>query len=142
MSDTYSTVEELAEDLNIPATSISAFCEAHNIPKKIVYHIDYATAIFIRQHFERSSKNQETNSDKCITKPLENLPDMRGVKETAAHFGIAVHHARQLALTGKVKAIRAGNKILINQQSVADYFNSCTLAVSQETGIEPIPYRI
>ena len=73
---------------------------------------------------------------------IENLPDMRGVKETAAHFGIAVYHARQLALTGKVKATRAGNKILINQQSVADYFNSCTLAVAQDTEIKPIPYRI
>lgn len=62
----------------------------------------------------------------------ENIPDMRGVKETAVHFGIAVHHARQLALTGKVKAVRAGNKILINQQSVADYFKTCTLNDTSE----------
>lgn len=73
---------------------------------------------------------------------IENLPIMVGVKQTAKNFGIAEHHARQLALTGKVKATRAGNKILINQQSVADYFNSCTLAVAQETEIKPIPYRI
>lgn len=73
---------------------------------------------------------------------IENLPDMRGVKETAAHFKIAVHHARQLALTGKVKATRAGNKILINQQSVAEYFNSCTLCTTQDTDIKPIPYKI
>lgn len=74
----------------------------------------------------------------------ENIPDMRGVRETAAHFGIAVHHARQLALTGKVKAVRAGNKILINQQSVADYFNTCTLndTSEQDCGIKPIPVKI
>ena len=76
------------------------------------------------------------------TRQFENLPDMRGVKETAAHFNIAIHHARQLALTGKVKATRAGNKILINQQSVAEYFNSCTLCMTQDTTIKPIPYRI
>ncbi|MCR4640139.1 hypothetical protein [Ruminococcus sp.] len=75
----------------------------------------------------------------------DNIPDMRGVKETAVHFGIAVHHARQLALTGKVKAIRAGNKILINQQSVIDYFNNATLTEKTEftdRGIQPIPAKI
>ncbi|MBP3746343.1 MAG: helix-turn-helix domain-containing protein [Ruminococcus sp.] len=62
----------------------------------------------------------------------ESIPDMRGVKETAAHFGIAQHYARQLALTGKVKAVRCGCKILINQASVADYFNSNTLTTPEE----------
>lgn len=73
---------------------------------------------------------------------IQNLPIMEGVKQTAKNFGIAEHHARQLALTGKVKATRAGNKILINQQSVADYFNNCTLAVVDDAKIKPIPYRI
>lgn len=73
---------------------------------------------------------------------IENLPVMLTVNETARNFCIAKHHVRQMALTGKVKAIRAGNKILINQQSVADYFNSCTLCTTQETDIKPIPYRI
>ena len=73
---------------------------------------------------------------------ISNVPIMLGVKQTAKNFGIAEHHARQLALTGKVKATRAGNKILINQQSVIDYFNNCTLSVAAETNIKPIPYRI
>lgn len=73
---------------------------------------------------------------------IENLPIMVGVKQTAKNFGIAEHHARQLALTGKVKATRAGNKILINQQSVADYFNSCTLSALQNSEIKPISYKI
>lgn len=83
-------------------------------------------------------------NDNAIT-ISENIPDMRGVKETAAHFGIAVHHARQLALTGKVKAIRAGNKILINQASVAEYFNNTTLTEKTEFiehGIKPIPINL
>ena len=72
------------------------------------------------------------------------IPDMRGVKETAANFGIAIHHARQLALTGKVKAIRAGNKILINQASVAEYFNSATLTDTdlKNTIYKPIPVKL
>lgn len=72
-----------------------------------------------------------------------NIPDMRGVKETAAHFGIAQHFARQLALTGKVKAVRCGCKILINQASVADYFNSNTLTAPEEQGgvIKPVDIR-
>ena len=73
---------------------------------------------------------------------IENLPIMVGVKQTAKNFGIAEHHARQLALQGLVKATRAGNKILINQQSVADYFNNCTLAIEEDAKIKPIPYRI
>lgn len=76
------------------------------------------------------------------TRQIENLPIMEGVKQTAKNFGIAEHHARQLALQGLVKATRAGNKILINQQSVADYFNSCTLTAADDTKIKPIPYRI
>lgn len=74
----------------------------------------------------------------------ENIPDMRGVKDTAIHFGIAVHHARQLALTGKVNAVRAGNKILINQKSVAEYFNNSKL-IGNETGenvMKPIPVKL
>lgn len=75
-------------------------------------------------------------------KQIENLPIMLGVKQTAENFGIAEHHARQLALQGLVKATRAGNKILINQQSVADYFNSCTLGTIADSKIKPIPSKI
>ena len=43
------------------------------------------------------------------------IPEMLGVKEIAEKFGIAQHYARQLALSGKVKAVRVGRgKILIN----------------------------
>ena len=44
-----------------------------------------------------------------------NIPTMLGVKETAETFGISAHYARQLALSGQVKAVRVGRgKILIN----------------------------
>lgn len=77
-----------------------------------------------------------------------NVPEMLGIKETAKNFGIAEYHARQLALSGKVKAVRAGGrgKILINQASVADYFNSSYLVEDKtaptDNGIKPIPVKL
>lgn len=74
------------------------------------------------------------------------IPDMRGVKETAENFGIAQHYARQLALSGKVKAVRIGRgKILINQQSVAEFFNSSYLNEPNPaltSDIMPIPIKL
>ena len=71
---------------------------------------------------------------------------MLGVKETAERFGIAQHYARQLALSGKVKAVRVGrNKILINAQSVADFFDSSYInspETVQAAGIKPIPVKL
>ena len=76
----------------------------------------------------------------------KNIPEMLGVKETAERFGIAQHYARQLALSGKVKAVRVGrNKILINAQSVADFFDSSYINLpepAQATGIKPIPVKL
>lgn len=73
-------------------------------------------------------------------------PVMLGIIETAEAWGITQHYVRQLALSGKVKAVRIGRgKILINQQSVADYFNNSYLtAENSETnngGIMPISVK-
>ena len=58
----------------------------------------------------------------------DNTPLMFGIKETAKLFNVSQHYIRQLALTNKVKAVRVGKgKILVNYQSVADYFNSSYL---------------
>ena len=77
---------------------------------------------------------------------LTNIPTMFGIKETAEIHNISQNYARQLALSGKVKAVRVGrNKILINQQSVADYFNSSYLNTPEpaQTGdIKPIPVKL
>lgn len=37
-----------------------------------------------------------------------NIPEMLGIKETAEKFGISQNYARQLALSGAVKAVRVG----------------------------------
>ncbi len=56
------------------------------------------------------------------------MADMRDVNATAKHFNISAYYARQLALSGKVSAVRVGrSKILINQESVEAYFNTATL---------------
>lgn len=71
-----------------------------------------------------------------------NVPEMLGVKETAEKFGISQHYARQLALSGTVKAVRVGRgKILINSQSVVDYFNNSYINApkpAQNGNIKPI----
>lgn len=75
----------------------------------------------------------------------DNLPVMLTVNQTAETFGIAKHHARQLALTGKVRAVRAGTKILINRDSVSEYFNSCTLTdeAPEQIGVfKPVPAKL
>lgn len=88
---------------------------------------------------------QENNERTTEIKIAHNIPIMLGVKETAEAFGIAQHYARQLALSGSVKAVRVGRgKILINQQSVADFFNSSYINEPEEVAnsIQPIPVRL
>lgn len=79
-----------------------------------------------------------TNNNSRINNNVDStpLPVMLTVKETAKTFGIAQHFARQLALSGKVYAVRAGSKILINAQSVSDYFNNSKLTDSEESKTE------
>lgn len=74
-----------------------------------------------------------------------NKPIMLSVKETAETFGIAEHYARQLALSGAVKAVRVGRgKILINYQSVCEYFDSSYISEKRAApeGIQPIPVKL
>lgn len=75
-----------------------------------------------------------------------NIPEMLGVKETAIRFSISQNYARQLALSGTVKAVRVGKgKILINVQSVADFFNNNYINAPKPTHdpvIKPIPVRL
>ena len=72
---------------------------------------------------------------------------MLSIDETAERWNITRHYARQLALSGTVKAVRIGKrKILINQQSIEEYFNSSYLTEDKpQTGsrqIRPIPLNI
>jgi excisionase family DNA binding protein len=73
---------------------------------------------------------------------------MEGVKEAAELFGLSKHLVRTLALDGKIKAVRIGKskngKILINIQSLNDYFNSSIINTEPEHygNIKPIPVNL
>ena len=75
---------------------------------------------------------------------------MEGVKGAAELFGLPKHLVRTLALTGKVKAVRVSNgknaKILINIQSLNDYFNTSVISTDERDrnsgGIQPIPVKL
>ena len=77
-----------------------------------------------------------------------NIPVMKGIIECAELFGISRHYCRQLALTGAVKAVRVGRgKILINVQSMADFFNQSSIPKPEDEApnqgvIQPIPIRL
>ena len=77
-----------------------------------------------------------------------NVPVMKGIAECAEIFGISRHYCRQLALTGAVRAVRVGRgKILINVQSMADFFNQSSISKPEKDApkqgvIRPIPVKI
>ena len=65
----------------------------------------------------------DTNKNNVPTDKL-----MLDISQTAERWSISKHYARQLALSGKVKAVRIGKgKILINQNSIEEYFNTSYL---------------
>ncbi|MBQ8922117.1 MAG: helix-turn-helix domain-containing protein [Oscillospiraceae bacterium] len=70
------------------------------------------------------------------------IPRMCGIDQIAEMFGISRYYARQLALSGKVAAVRVGRgKILVNADSVAAFFDDARIgSESQESPrIIPIP---
>jgi len=70
-----------------------------------------------------------------------NIPDMRTIPQTAKLTGLAEHHVRQLVLTGKIVAVKAGKKYLININKLIEYLNTATIQQEeqpQSAGIKPI----
>lgn len=90
---------------------------------------------------EVSLKNESTELSNQIT-----IPKMYSIRESAEIFGISQNYARQLALSGTVKAVRVGKgKILINAESMADFFNNSYInAQRPETNgdIKSIPVKL
>lgn len=54
---------------------------------------------------------------------MNEIPTMLKVHEAANKFNLSQHFCRQLVLQKKVKYVRAGNRYLINEQSLCDYLN-------------------
>ncbi|MBQ8123672.1 MAG: helix-turn-helix domain-containing protein [Ruminococcus sp.] len=71
---------------------------------------------------------------------ITNYPRMLTVNQTADTFGISKHFSRQLALSGRVCAVRSGSKILINADSVASFLSNSKL--NEMNNNEAIPKNI
>lgn len=50
-------------------------------------------------------------------------PNMLSIKKAAARFGISEYFLRNLCRAGKVRFVCAGNRWLVNMESLAAYFN-------------------
>lgn len=75
------------------------------------------------------------------------IPKMATIKSTAKLFRLSEYFVRQLALSGKIISVRAGNKILINVDRFAEYLNTSregaeVQETQSENGIKPIPARL
>ena len=72
---------------------------------------------------------------------------METIKITAKMFGLAEHFVRNLVLSGKIVAVKAGRKYLVNVDKLAEYLDTNTLEAVQENteeahGINPIPVKM
>jgi len=69
-----------------------------------------------------------------------NVPMMLSVEEVRKKFAISKQYTYHLAKSGKVKAIRCGNRFLLNAQSVSDYLNNNTL--TEEKAVQTAGIRM
>ena len=70
---------------------------------------------------------------------------MLTINPTAERVGLSAYIIRKWALNGTIKAIRAGNKIYVNNDSLDEYLNGHSLTDTVEEqvcGIKPIPVKI
>lgn len=106
--------------------------------------IKYLPALIISHNLSRHNRKRGKSMPEIEMRT--NVPLMLGVKETAERFGISEYFARKLALSGAVKAVRVGkNKILINANSVSEYFESTYIndpALITTSVITPIAVKL
>lgn len=69
-------------------------------------------------------------------------PLMLPINEAAEMYGLSTYIMRKWALSGIVKAVRAGNKILINCNSLEEYLNSTSLYNDTVQAVKPISGKI
>lgn len=66
------------------------------------------------------------------------VPKMATINEASKITGLAKYFIRQLAITNKVKTIKAGNKYLINVDKLIDFLNADDKAEETKPKIEKI----
>jgi len=63
---------------------------------------------------------------------MREMTKMQTISEAAAAFGLSRYYVRQLAVEGRVAAVRSGRgrygKILINAESLGEYLRTATIA--------------
>ncbi len=76
-------------------------------------------------------------------KPINDYrPLMLTINATAERVGLSAYIIRKWALSGVIKAVRAGQKILINCNSLEEYLNSSTLNTDTEQAVNPISAKL
>ena len=75
------------------------------------------------------------------------VPHMITIAETARKYGVAAHFVRQLVSSGRVIAVRAGRKFLVNDVKFAEFLNTSRITEQAEdsendNGITPIPIKL
>lgn len=75
------------------------------------------------------------------------VPHMATIKATAKLFGLPEHFIRQLVLSGKVVAVKAGCKYLVNTDRLTEFLNTSKIEDHPnenevKKGITPIPANL
>ena len=76
---------------------------------------------------------------------MANKTVMLTINATAERVGLSAYIIRKWAKNGTIKAIRAGNKIFINNDDLDNYLNGHTLTDNVEeieNIIKPIPVKL
>lgn len=76
---------------------------------------------------------------------MANKTVMLTINATAERVGLSAYIIRKWAKNGTIKAIRAGNKIFINNNDLDNYLNGHTLTDNVEeieNIIKPIPVKL
>jgi excisionase family DNA binding protein len=66
------------------------------------------------------------------------IPVMMTVEETYKAFKLSRQFIYGLVKLGKIKAIKSGNRFLINAQSLCDYLNSSTIVEEKPLAVNGI----
>lgn len=63
---------------------------------------------------------------------MHNIPCMKTINEAAGIVNLAKYHIRQLVLQDKIRYVKAGQKYLVNLESLIEYLNNGETHVKTE----------
>ncbi|MBQ6170005.1 MAG: helix-turn-helix domain-containing protein [Ruminococcus sp.] len=86
-----------------------------------------------------------THGKYTLENTKKKIPEMLPIVPAAKTRGLSSYIVRKWCLSGVIRAVRCGNKILVNCDSLDEYLssNSLTDAVEEQvSSIKPIPVKI